>query len=158
MAQWSIQSVFSHLSLTKLSLSSSASNEEPLETAEKTSKLPAIEQQKIKEHNNAWMTDFPWHRHEDDVDTGKSGISAWPYCRPCCARVQTGVGNRNFILGSEQDETWPVLWGWWGGGSSGNLGTLLLLVLGNVDCTSWLRVVTRFFFYCWCHIPIVPAV
>ena len=54
------------------SVSSSASNE----GLGKASQPPAIQRQKTKEYNNAWMTDFPGHRHEDDVDTGKSGVSA----------------------------------------------------------------------------------
>jgi len=51
----------------------STSNEETIQTAEKTINPPAIKQQKIKEYNNGWMTDFPVHRHEDDADTEKSG-------------------------------------------------------------------------------------
>ena len=39
-------------------------------------------------------------------------------------------------------------------GGGANLGTLL--GLGNVDCTSWLRIDTDF--NCWYHVPIVSAV
>ena len=58
MVQQSIQSLFSCPSLTESSVSSSASNEETLETAEKTVKPPAIKRQ---ETNNLWMTDFVWY-------------------------------------------------------------------------------------------------
>ena len=109
----------------------------PLKWPRKIIKPPAIKQQKII--NNAWMTDFPGHRHEDDVHTGKSGASAWLFCRPCCARVEIGVVNRNFIL--KEEEVWPLMKV--GGGGGGNLGTLF--GLGNVACNSWLRVGTRFF-------------
>ena len=60
MVQQSIQSLFSFASLTESSVSSSASNEETLETAEKTVKPPAIKRQ---ETNNPWMTDFVWYTH-----------------------------------------------------------------------------------------------
>ena len=96
--------------------------------AKKTIKPPAIKRQKI--NNNAWMTDFHGYRHEGDVHTGKSGVSAWPFCRLCCARVETGVVNRNFILKR-------------GRRGGGNPGTLL--GLGNVACNGWLRVGTRLF-------------
>ena len=73
-----------------------------IETGDKTIKplsYYCIKWRKIKEYNNTWMTYFPWHRHEDDTDTGRSGISALPlFCRPYCAKVETGVVNRNFIL------------------------------------------------------------
>ena len=49
---------------------------------------------------------------------------------------------------------WALL-GRWGGGSR-NLGTLL--DLANVDCTGWLMVGIRFFFYCRYHISIVSTV
>ena len=40
---------------------------------------------------------------EDDADTRKSGVSVWPmFCRPCCARVETRVGNRKYILKKEE--------------------------------------------------------
>ena len=53
----------------------------------------------IKEYNNGWMTDFPGHRHEDDTDTGKSGISVQTsFCRPCCARMETWCGEQNKIF------------------------------------------------------------
>ena len=67
---------FSGPAPTESPVSSYASNEETLETAEKTIKPPAIKRQKIKEDNYACRKDFAWHRHEDDVDTGKSGVSA----------------------------------------------------------------------------------
>ena len=38
---------------------------------EKTIRPPAIKQQKKKEYNNTWMTDFSWFWHKDDIDTGK---------------------------------------------------------------------------------------
>ena len=68
--------VFSGPAPTESPVSSHASNEETLGTAEKTIKPPAIKRQKIKEDNNACRKDFAWHRHEDDVDIGKSGVSA----------------------------------------------------------------------------------
>ena len=40
--------------------------------AEKTIKPPAAS---VKEYNNAWMTDFPWYRHQDEADTAKAGVS-----------------------------------------------------------------------------------
>ena len=60
MVQQSIQSLFSFASLTESSVLSSASNEETLETAEKTVKPPAIKRQ---ETNNPWVTDFVWYTH-----------------------------------------------------------------------------------------------
>ena len=57
-----------------------------------------IKWHKIKEDSNACMPDFLWHRHEDNVDTGKWGVSAWPsFCRPRCAMVYTGLVNINLI-------------------------------------------------------------
>ena len=64
------------------------SNKE-IEVAQKTKPL-AIKWQKIKLFYKAWMTDLPWHKHQDDTDTGKSGISAWPLlCWPCWDRMET---------------------------------------------------------------------
>ena len=72
---------------TELCVSSSASNKETIGMAGKNIK-PHLLRQKMKQYNNACMTDFPWHRREDDVDTGKSGVSAWPlFCKPCCAEM-----------------------------------------------------------------------
>ena len=56
-------------SFLESSVSLSASNEETLEMAGKSIKQPATKGQKIKEYNNTRMTDFPWHRHEDNADT-----------------------------------------------------------------------------------------
>ena len=104
--------------LTDLCVSSSASNKETIGMAEKNIKPHLlIKWQKMKRYNNACMTDFPWHRREDDVDTGKSGVSAWPlFCKPCCAKMQTREVNRNLI--SKR------------GRSSTSLGLI------NVDCSS----------------------
>ena len=67
------------------------------------------------------MAYFLWHRHENDIYTEKSGISALPsLCRPCCARVETGMGNRNLY-----DKE----------GVGGQWNSCVLLGLGNVDCT-----------------------
>ena len=34
------------------------------------------------------MTEFSWHRHEDDANTGKSGVPVWPsFSRQSCAKV-----------------------------------------------------------------------
>ena len=64
------------------------SNKE-IEVAQKTKPL-AIKWQKIKLFYKAWMTDLPWHKHQDDTDTGKSGISVWPLlCWPCWDRMET---------------------------------------------------------------------
>ena len=52
---------------------SSTSNKETLEKAEKAIKLPAI-----KQHLDFFFflsMRWPWHRHEDDTDTGKSGMT-----------------------------------------------------------------------------------
>ena len=126
--------------LTDLCVSSSASNKETIGMAEKTHQTPPIKWQKMKPYNNACMTDFPWHRREDDVDTVKSGVSAWPlFCKPCCAKMQTREVNRNLI--SKR------------GRSSTSLGLI------NVDCSGRLKVCTRFIFlYCWYCIPIVSTV
>ena len=137
--------VFSCPAQTKLSVSS-ASNEETLEMAKKTIKPPAIKRQKI--NNNAWMTDFHGYRHEGDVHTGKSGVSAWPFCRLCCARVETGVVNRNVIWKRGRRVTSIT-----GGGHPGTL-----LGLGNFDHTGKLKVGTRYFFYHWYRVPIVSTV
>ena len=80
------------------SVSSSASKEETNETAEKTTKAPAVKRQKIKEYSNAWKTDFPGHGHEDDVDTEKWRLSVSSSCIPCCPKVQTWVVNIKHIL------------------------------------------------------------
>ena len=62
MTQWNVQSFL------ESSVSLSAANEETLEMAGKTIKLPATKGQKIKEYNNTQTTDFSWHRHEDNAD------------------------------------------------------------------------------------------
>ena len=131
---------------TESSVSLSASNEETLETAEKTIKPTAIKQQKRKEYDNTWMTDFAWHRHEHNSDTEKSDVSAWPsFCRPCCARVETGVGKTKLFL--KEEEVWLLLWQE-GGRGRGAVETCTLLGLGNVDCTGLMRVSTGILFYC----------
>ena len=128
----------------------SASNEKTLGTAEKIIIPPATKRHKINEYNNgnAWVTDFPWRRHEDKVNTRKSGVSVWPsFCRLHCARVEAGFGEK-------EEEVWHLLrWGWGGGGC-----TLLLLGPGNVDCTGWLRVGTGICFYGWYRVPVVSTV
>ena len=54
----------------------------------------------------------------------------------CVRERETGRGNRKLFL--KEEEAWPLLWGEGGG---------TLLGLGNVDCTSWLRVGTGFFIF-----------
>ena len=76
----------------------------PLKQQRTPSQPPAIKRQKKKEYSKASMTDFSWHRHEDDatLDTGKSGVSAWPsFSRQSCARVGnwSGMGNKTKTRG-----------------------------------------------------------
>ena len=63
MEQRSILRFFFGSAPTESSVSSYASNEETLETAEKTIRPLAIKRQKIKVDNNACRKDFAWHRH-----------------------------------------------------------------------------------------------
>ena len=129
---------------TKSSVSSSTSNKETLETAEKTIKPPAIKQQEIKEYED----------NIESIDTEKYGVSASSsFCGPCCARV-TREGNRNLFLKRGRSVTSVMSRAEGGGGR--NLGTLL--GLGNVNCTSWLRVVLKKKLNCQYCIPIVSTV
>ena len=70
--------------------------------------------------SNPWMADFPWHRHEDDIDTEKSDVSAWPlFCRltlcVCVSvreRERDWKGEQKIIFKRGRSMTSVVGWGW----------------------------------------------
>ena len=105
------------------------------EVAQKTKPL-AINWQKIKQFYKAWMTDLPcqlaqasrWHWHWKvwHISMTFAVLTMLRQDGDCATVV-----NRSFIWYFNDV-----------GGSGGNLGTWL--GLGNVDCTSWLKVGTGF--------------
>ena len=101
--------------------------QKPLKRLRKLSNHQLL-RKKIKEYNNACMINFPWHRHEDEVDTAKFGVSAWPsFCRLCTTGYRPEWQRE--ILFYKEEEAWPLL----GRGNSRNSGTLSGL-------KGWLRV------------------
>ena len=47
----------------------------PLKQLRKPPQPPAKKRQKKKEYNSTWITGFSWHRHGDEANTGKSGVT-----------------------------------------------------------------------------------